>query len=210
MNGDRSRPSAGSGSTRRSIRTRACCCTCSPTASGASTSSSAGTPTRSARRSPRTSCRASGRCSRSREGRRVRARMGQRLHLRLPAHGRVSATAACCSPATRRTACRRSARAAPTRACRTPTTWRWKLAARACRAGRPMRCSTAMPASAKPRPTRTSCNSTRATDFITPKSEISRLFRDAVLELAEDACLRAQRWSTAAGCRCRRRCTTRR
>ena len=29
-------------------------------------------------------------------------------------------------------------------------------------------------------------NSTRATDFITPKSEISRLFRDAVLELARD------------------------
>ena len=28
-------------------------------------------------------------------------------------------------------------------------------------------------------------NSTRATDFITPKSEISRLFRDAVLELAK-------------------------
>ena len=35
----------------------------------------------------------------------------------------ASATAACCSPATRRTACRPSARAAPTRACRTPTTW---------------------------------------------------------------------------------------
>ncbi len=29
-------------------------------------------------------------------------------------------------------------------------------------------------------------NSTRATDFITPKSEISRLFRDSVLELARD------------------------
>jgi 3-(3-hydroxy-phenyl)propionate hydroxylase len=29
-------------------------------------------------------------------------------------------------------------------------------------------------------------NSTRATDFITPKSEISRLFRDAVLDLARD------------------------
>ncbi len=29
-------------------------------------------------------------------------------------------------------------------------------------------------------------NSTRATDFITPKSEISRVFRDAVLELARD------------------------
>jgi len=30
------------------------------------------------------------------------------------------------------------------------------------------------------------CHSTRATDFITPKSEISRLFRDAVLELARE------------------------
>lgn len=30
-------------------------------------------------------------------------------------------------------------------------------------------------------------NSTRATDFITPKSEISRLFRDAVLDLAREA-----------------------
>jgi 3-(3-hydroxy-phenyl)propionate hydroxylase len=29
-------------------------------------------------------------------------------------------------------------------------------------------------------------NSTRSTDFITPKSEVSRLFRDAVLELAKD------------------------
>ena len=29
------------------------------------------------------------------------------------------------------------------------------------------------------------CNSTRATDFITPKSDISRLFRDAVLELSK-------------------------
>ena len=34
-------------------------------------------------------------------------------------------------------------------------------------------------------------NSTRATDFITPKSEISRLFRDAALDLARDASVRA-------------------
>ncbi len=39
------RPSAGSGSTRHSTATTGCCCTGSPTASGASTSSSAGTPT---------------------------------------------------------------------------------------------------------------------------------------------------------------------
>ncbi|MFY3382752.1 FAD-dependent oxidoreductase [Paracidovorax sp. MALMAid1276] len=30
------------------------------------------------------------------------------------------------------------------------------------------------------------CHSTRATDFITPKSEVSRLFRDAVLQLARE------------------------
>ena len=30
------------------------------------------------------------------------------------------------------------------------------------------------------------CNSTRATDFITPKSEVSRLFRDAALHLARE------------------------
>ena len=54
------------------------------------------------------------------------------------------------------------------------------------------RCSTATPPSASTRPTRTSCNSTRATDFITPKSEISRLFRDAVLQLAREHAVRAR------------------
>jgi 3-(3-hydroxy-phenyl)propionate hydroxylase len=52
-------------------------------------------------------------------------------------------------------------------------------------------------------------NSTRATDFITPKSEVSRLFRDAVLELTKRTPSRA-RWSTAVGCRCRRCCASRR
>jgi 3-(3-hydroxy-phenyl)propionate hydroxylase len=32
-------------------------------------------------------------------------------------------------------------------------------------------------------------NSTRSTDFITPKSEISRIFRDAVLDLSEHVCI---------------------
>jgi 3-(3-hydroxy-phenyl)propionate hydroxylase len=45
-------------------------------------------------------------------------------------------------------------------------------------------------------------HSTRATDFITPKSEVSRLFRDAVLELSKTQPSRA-RWSTAGGSRCR-------
>ena len=52
----------------------------------------------------------------------VRPGMGQRLHLPVPAHEGLPRTAACCSWATRRTRCRRSARAAPTRASRTPTT----------------------------------------------------------------------------------------
>ena len=67
----------------------------------------------------------------------------------------------------------------------------WKLAARAARRRRPTRCSTATRASASAPPTRTSLHSTRSTDFITPKSEISRLFRDAVLSLAKRARVRA-------------------
>ena len=39
--------------------------------------------------------------------------------------------------------------------------------------------------SASARPTRTSCNTTRSTDFIAPKGAISRTFRDGVLALAE-------------------------
>ncbi len=41
-------------------------------------------------------------------------------------------------------------------------------------------------------PTRTSRNSTRSTDFITPKSAVSRTFRDAVLALARRHPVRAQ------------------
>ena len=39
--------------------------------------------------------------------------------------------------------------------------------------------------SASPPPTRICCNTTRSTDFIAPKSAISRAFRDGVLALAE-------------------------
>ena len=48
------------------------------------------------------------------------------------------------------------------------------------------RCSTAIAASAARRRARTSCNSTRSTDFITPKFAASRAFRDATLALARD------------------------
>jgi 3-(3-hydroxy-phenyl)propionate hydroxylase len=83
--------------------------------------------------------------------------------------------AGCCLRATRRTACRHSARAEPTRACKTPKTWpgSWPPC---CRAGPRTHCWTA---------DENIRNSTRATDFITPKSEISRLFRDATLTLGK-------------------------
>src|SRR4051812_43501040 len=45
-------------------------------------------------------------------------------------------------------------------------------------------------------------NSTRSTDFITPKSEISRVFRDATLQLAKEHPFAAlvHKWVSAAGC----------
>lgn len=67
----------------------------------------------------------------------------------------ASVMAACCSRATRRTGSRRSARAAPTAACRTRRTWpgscAWCSTAR-----RPTPCSTPTPANASWPPTRTS------------------------------------------------------
>ena len=51
-------------------------------------------------------------------------------------------------------------------------------------------------------------NSTRATDFITPKSEVSRLFRDAVLDLAGEFAF--ARRIVNSGRRCRPPCTARR
>jgi 3-(3-hydroxy-phenyl)propionate hydroxylase len=96
----------------------------------------------------------------------------------VPAHD-ASATAACCSPATPRTRSRRSARAAPTPASRTPTTW---LEAGAGAAGqRPEALLDSYDASASSAADENILNSTRSTDFITPKSAISRVFRDAVL-----------------------------
>ena len=90
-----------------------------------------------------------------REGRRFHARVGQRLHLRLHAHGALPPRPRAVRGRLRRTASRRSARAAPIRACRMPRTWpgSWRSWSAATR---PMRCSTAMPTSASSRPTRTS------------------------------------------------------
>jgi 3-(3-hydroxy-phenyl)propionate hydroxylase len=96
-----------------------------------------------------------------------------------------SIMAACSSSAMRRTRFRPSARAGPIPACRTPTTW----------AGSSSWCSRA-----RRRPAlldsyseervyaadENLMNSTRSTDFITPKSRASRTFRNAILSLAKD------------------------
>ena len=127
----------------------------------------------------------------ARQGRRVRTGVGLRLPVRLPPHRPASAMAACCSPATRRTRSRLSAPVAPTPASRTWTTWCGSSSS--CSMGtRPRHCSTRTTRSAPSRPTTTCCNSTRSTDFITPKSRASRVLRDAVLQLAQRAAVRAR------------------
>ncbi len=174
--------SAGSGSTRRSTPARACCCIARPMASGASTSSSAGTPTPSSRSSPSASSRAcnallaAAAASRGEADARsaiVRAGVGQRLHLRLPAHGALPHMAGSSSRATRRTACRPSVRAAPTPACRTPTTWAGSSTP--CCAVRPVTlCWPATAASANTPPTRTSSTPPRHRLHHAQEREVSK------------------------------------
>ena len=165
-----SRPSAGSGSTRRSIPASRCCCIGRPTTSGASTSSSAGTPTPSREAQPeRIMPRRRARCSApdapfELEWASVYTFRCRRMeHFR---HGRVlfaGDAAHRVSPVRRaRRQLRRAGRRQPRRG---------SCALRAARRGARARCSTATTPSACSPPTRTSCNSTRATDFITPKSE---------------------------------------
>ena len=101
---------------------QSCCCTGSPTTSGASTSSSAGTPIRGRRTQAREhhAARVQARCSA--HGRGSSSSNGP-ASTRSPASAwSASAMDACCSRAMRRMACRLSARAARTPACRTPTT----------------------------------------------------------------------------------------
>ena len=87
--------------------------------------------------------------------RRVRHRVGERLHVPVPADAAASATAACSSPATRRTWCRRSARAARTAASRMPTISSGSSSS--CSPGAPRSdCSTPTTPSASRPPTRTS------------------------------------------------------
>ena len=96
----------------------------------------------------------------------------------------ASATAACCSRATRRTACRRSARAARTRGVQDADNLALEARRGAARAARPTRCSTPTPASAKTPPTRTSSTRRAPPTSSRPRARSSRLFRDAVLKLA--------------------------
>ena len=121
----------------------------------------------------------------ARQGRGVRAGVGLRLPVRLPPHRPASAMAACCSPATRRTRSRPSAPVAPTPASRTWTTWSGSSSW--CSMGaRPKHCSTRYHEERAFAADDNLLNSTRSTDFITPKSRASRVLRDAVLQLAQE------------------------
>ena len=94
-----------------------------------------------------------------------------------------SAMVAWSSPATRRTASRPSARAAPTAACRTPRTWPGNSLVTDGLA--PETLIDTYSAEREHAADENILNSSRATDFITPKSEISRSFRNAVLNPAK-------------------------
>ena len=115
----------------------------------------------------------------------VRARMGQRLHLRLPAHGALPPRPRAVRRrlGARRVAVRRARRQLRRAGRREPG-----LEARP-RAARRSAGDALLDSYASEREYAADeniLNSTRATDFITPKSEISRLFRDAVLDLARE------------------------
>ena len=114
----------------------------------------------------------------------------------------TSATAACCSPATPRTvfAVRRARRQQRRAGRRQP---RLEARAGAARAGARGAARHLRRRARLRRPTRTSCNSTRATDFITPKSEVAAHVPRRGAGLARRASRSRARWSTAAACRCR-------
>ena len=82
----------------------------------------------------------------------------------------------------------------------------WKLAAVLHGPAPATRCSTATPTSANSRPTRTSATPPAPPTSSRPRARSAALFRDAVLELAEDAAVRAragqQRPPVGAGARC--------
>ena len=195
----RSRASAGSGLIRRSTRISRCCCTINPTTSGASTSSSAGTPTPSPKNNRSASFHA---CARFWARTSISSWNGS-ASIRFHANAwTASATAACSSSAMQRIGCRRSVRAAPTAACRMPRTSRgncaWCLPAT-----RPTRCSTRTRASASSLPTTTSATPPARPTSSRPRAQSAGFF--AMPRCAWPSTIRLRgRWSTAGGSRCRR------
>ena len=121
----------------------------------------------------------------ARRGRAVRARVVQHLYVPVPDAGSLRSRPGRSLQAMRRIWCRPLVRAAPTAACRMSTTsagnWRW-----CSRAWRRVRCSRATTPSACTAARENLLHSTRSTDFITPKGDSSRAFRNAVLSLARD------------------------
>ena len=177
-----SRPSAGSGSIRRSIATSRRCCTSRPTTSGGSTSSSAGTPIRRRRRSPRRSSRGCARCSATtREFELEWVSIYQFACRRIDnfRYGRVlfaGDAAHQVSPF--------GARGANTGVQDIDNLgWKLKLVIDG---DAPLALIDSYNEERAFAADDNLLNSTRSTDFITPKSPTSRRFRDAVLELAED------------------------
>ena len=93
--------------------------------------------------------------------------------------------AACCSRAIRRTACRRSARAAPTSGVQDADNLGWKLTL-VIDGQAPDALLDTYASEREAAADENIRHSTRSTDFITPKSDVSRVFRDAALRLAKD------------------------
>ena len=110
--------------------------------------------------------------------------MGQRLHVPVPAHAALPPRPRAVRRRRGARRCRRSARAARTAASRTPTTS--SGSSRSCSTGaRPSALLDTYDVERTRAADENILNSTRATDFITPKSAVSRTFRDAVLALAK-------------------------
>ncbi len=127
--------------------------------------------------------------------------MGVDLHVPVPAHGKIPP---------RPRAVRRRFRASGVAVRRARRQFRpagrrqsdLEAEARASTARRRTACSTATTSSASTAADENILNSTRSTDFITPKSEVSRVFRNAVLDLSETVRRASVRWSIPAGCPC--------
>ncbi len=116
---------------------------------------------------------------------RVLAGMGEHLQPSLACACASFVMAVCCSPETPPMRCRPSARVAPIAESRMPITWpgnwRWWSMAK--------RLTVLLDTYAQEREYAADeniLNSTRSTDFITPKNDVSRAFRNAVLTLAKD------------------------